>query len=345
MPWLMLLLVAGTIAQRYIGLFQAEKLFFKSYWLWIGGLPVPSVYPTLALLTFGVTLKLLFKSKWNFAQGGILLTHLGVLLLLLGGWVTALTSEEGYLTLTEGEQGRVVADYHQRDLVVFEGDFAVREIPFETLKTGQQVPLSGLPFALQVKDSCRNCMPQMREEADERTKGIAEKLSLKSIELDKNDEANLTGLTLELSGVSDAANGEYILFEAMPRPIEFEMAGKSYKIFLQKSQRALPFMVRLNAFRKFTHPGTQMAKEYESDVTIVEPSGVEWSQTIRMNEPLRTHGYTLYQSSFLEAGGRQASVLAVVKNKGYLFPYIASIIMAIGLIWHSYLHFQRRKSV
>ena len=101
---------------------------------------------------------------------------------------------------------------------------------------------------------------------------------------------------------------------------------------MRKNQRSLPFTVRLEKFEKFTHPSTEMAREYQSDVTIIEESGLEWQQSIRMNEPLRTQGYTLYQSSFIDAGGELLSILAVVKNHGFFFPYIASFIMTIGMI-------------
>ena len=53
-----------------------------------------------------------------------------------------------------------------------------------------------------------------------------------------------------------------------------------------------------------------------------------------MNEPLRYKGYTFFQSSFIEGPEGETTVLAVVKNYGRLFPYISSIIMCIGLLFH-----------
>jgi len=53
-----------------------------------------------------------------------------------------------------------------------------------------------------------------------------------------------------------------------------------------------------------------------------------------MNEPLRHQGYTFFQASFIEELDGEATVLAVVKNYGRLFPYISSIIMSIGLLVH-----------
>ena len=53
-----------------------------------------------------------------------------------------------------------------------------------------------------------------------------------------------------------------------------------------------------------------------------------------MNEPLRYKGYTLYQSSFIQGGGKETTVLSVVHNMGRMFPYISSIIICIGIVVH-----------
>ena len=53
-----------------------------------------------------------------------------------------------------------------------------------------------------------------------------------------------------------------------------------------------------------------------------------------MNEPLRYKGYTFFQSSYIEKPEGETSVFAVVKNYGRLFPYISSIVMCFGLLFH-----------
>ncbi|MDG1286404.1 MAG: cytochrome c biogenesis protein ResB [Rickettsiales bacterium] len=319
MPWLMVLLVVGTISQRYIGLYEAERLFFSAWWVWAGPIPVPGVYTALGILTLGLVLKLALKTRWVRAQAGIILAHIGVLTLLIGGLVTAFTAQEGYLTLMQDEVGRVVSDYHQRELVLYEDDKVIQRIAFEALRVGEATSLNQGAFSLNLLDKCRNCKPMVDDNG---------RLSLASVELKKDDEANLSGITFEVSVIESV----HILYEAIPRPIEFSDDGKNYKLLFTKANRLLPFAVKLNKFKKFSYPGSDTPSEYESQVTIIEESGLEWHQAIRMNEPLRTHGHTLYQSSFLEVNGQQASVLAVVKNTGFLFPYIASIIMALGLM-------------
>ena len=89
------------------------------------------------------------------------------------------------------------------------------------------------------------------------------------------------------------------------------------------------------------YPGTNMAKSYSSDV-ILKDGNIEWPARISMNQPLRYKGYTLYQSSFEETPEGDFTMLAVVKNPGRLFPYIASGILCFGLLIHL---FQRLPSL
>ena len=62
-----------------------------------------------------------------------------------------------------------------------------------------------------------------------------------------------------------------------------------------------------------------------------------------MNEPLRHYDYTFYQASFIEDGDKQTTVLATVKNYGRMFPYISSIIMCVGILFHMLIMISLRR--
>jgi hypothetical protein len=65
---------------------------------------------------------------------------------------------------------------------------------------------------------------------------------------------------------------------------------------------------------------------------------------IFMNHPLRHDGDTYYQSGFEQ--DNMGTVLQVVRNPGYQAPYVACVVMSIGMIWQFVLHlvgFIRRK--
>ena len=42
LAWMIILVVIGTLAQRDIGLYQAQQLFFSNWIAWIKFIPVPS---------------------------------------------------------------------------------------------------------------------------------------------------------------------------------------------------------------------------------------------------------------------------------------------------------------
>ena len=99
-------------------------------------------------------------------------------------------------------------------------------------------------------------------------------------------------------------------------------------------------------FKKVMHPNKNPpeAKSFSSDINLIE-EGISRSVLIKMNEPLRHNEYTFYQSSFLEGEIQDISVFAVVKNYGRLFPYISSIIMCIGILFHLLLRIPKNKRV
>lgn len=68
--------------------------------------------------------------------------------------------------------------------------------------------------------------------------------------------------------------------------------------------RQLPFEIRVEAFRILRYADGQ-PRSYESDLLIRDANGERpVRHTIRVNEPLRHNGYTIYQSSFSDGGSR-----------------------------------------
>ena len=113
-------------------------------------------------------------------------------------------------------------------------------------------------------------------------------------------------------------------------------------LILRRQRTYLPFELELIDFEKIMQPGTNIAKSYSSLINLVE-DGVSRKILISMNEPLRHRGYTFYQAAFIEEGIKQTTVLATVKNYGRLFPYISTIIMCIGILYHMLFMVLRRK--
>lgn len=336
MPPLMVLLVVGTIAQRYMGLYDATKMFFEGFILWVGPVPLPGAFTLIGMITVSLFCKFLIRSPMQKNYFGIYLTHLGALVLLIGGFFTAYTAKEGYLLIPEGGSNAYIYDYHKREFTIFEGDGVVFQKDFNRLYIDQNLDFEGkLPFQIHIRDTCRNCNIIHRDPKDNEVyHSMAQFMQLEWKEPEMESEVNLSGITFDITGLPNEQNGTYIAFEAMPKPIEIYANDTVYKIIFGKQQRLLPFSVQLNDFQKITYPGTNKAMEYSSAVTVVDDD-VRWDALISMNEPLRYKGYTLYQSSFEQTPETELTILAVVENKGVLFPYIGTIIIAIGLLLHT----------
>ena len=53
--------------------------------------------------------------------------------------------------------------------------------------------------------------------------------------------------------------------------------------------------------------------------------------TVWMNNPLRYEGETFYQTGHQELGDTEISTISVVRNTGWMLPYIACMIVGFGM--------------
>lgn len=97
----------------------------------------------------------------------------------------------------------------------------------------------------------------------------------------------------------------------------------------------LPFEVQLDRFQIDRYQGTFNPSEYSSQITVVDPNGVQGaaSRTISMNEPLEYRGTTVYQASYEEGEPRPTvSVFSVNRDPGRRWKYAGSLILVLGCI-------------
>ncbi len=340
LPIVMVYLFIGTVAQKYVGLYAATSMWFAAPVIWLGSdgfaVPLPGMPILMALIFLNLVFKLVFKSPWTVRNAGNITTHIGALLLLLGGLFTALYSSEGYLALAEGESKAAVSDYHTREFVILREDGSiVRRWKLSQLPIGRPY-MDTSYIGLKILDKCNNCQIIAREYPTPDHIGMAQHMQISPAPLRMNNEDNLSGVTFEIS-IDDGDDRKiYIALEDIPQIPQVNIDGETYSFVLRRAQRNLPFSVSLIDFEKVTHPGTDTAKEYRSTV-LIQDDGLQWESEISMNAPLRYKGYTFFQSSFLDTPNGEVSVLAVVWNVGRAFPYISGIVMCIGLLLHLFL--------
>jgi hypothetical protein len=334
----MFLLVGGTIAQRYIGLYQSEKLFFGSFIFWLGPLPLPGAYSTLGLIALCLIAKLVLKSPWRKAQAGIIVTHISALVLLAGALVTTLCREEGYILLGPDESSNIISDYQLRELAILKNGTLLLAVPQAKLQKDAVISTPALPFSLHVYAYFPHCVAVARAHPSAELKGAAQKVDIVHAPPRKENEENQSGVIFEVSGLSAAQNGTYITSEALSQPPVIKQGKDTYTIIMRPEERLLPFTVHLLHFDKTDYPGTDKARSYRSEIEVKDGT-LAWNTSIEMNQPLRHQGYTLYQSSFAQKDGTLYTVLAVVKNAGAYFPYIAIATLCAGLLLHLGIRF------
>ena len=117
--------------------------------------------------------------------------------------------------------------------------------------------------------------------------------------------------------------------------------GRDYRLELRFERTYKPYTVTLNDIRKEDYIGTNTPRDYSSFVRLQdEQSGTDRDDVrIWMNNPLRYAGETFYQSSYYPAnaiyrGSGEWTSLQVVKNRGWMIPYVSCMIVAVGLCAH-----------
>lgn len=110
---------------------------------------------------------------------------------------------------------------------------------------------------------------------------------------------------------------------------------------MRGKRRYLPFSLHLVRFRFDRFVGTSTARNYSSDVRLVDPERNEDRELrISMNAPLRHRGETFYQSSF-DSATEKATVLQVVRNPVWTTPYWACALVSVGMLVQFGIHMSR----
>ncbi|NBV79221.1 MAG: hypothetical protein EBR62_05085 [Verrucomicrobia bacterium] len=355
----MVLILLGTLEQVHWGVWHVQKEYFSSWYCTYPlnakfgqGLPLPGGFLLGVLLVLNLVCAHFRHFKLGVRHTGISLIHGGLVLLLIGGFVTAACQEEAAMVIPEGESRTYTEAFREFEVALVDRTDAGKEkvvsIPDALLRTvtdpKAELALAGSPFQAKVQFYYPNSMlrakSQMPDGADiAATQGIATRspLALKRLPESFNDNVgNVPSTLLEL-----VANGQSIgvwllnaqLTESFPAQT-FEHAGRKYELSLRRARTYLPFSVRLDRFTHEKYPGTEIPRRFASDVTIQAGSG-SFPFNISMNQPLRHGGMTFYQSSFGNtSAGKDISVLQVVRNPGWLLPYISVSLMSLGLLVH-----------
>ncbi|NIA16298.1 MAG: ResB protein required for cytochrome C biosynthesis, partial [Nitrospiraceae bacterium] len=101
---LLLLTYLGTLHQTEYGLFESQQTYFNSIFLIhraFGTIPVPlpGGYLLVTLLFINLVCGGIIRVRKGWSKLGILVTHVGICVLLVGSFITFEFSESGHMTL------------------------------------------------------------------------------------------------------------------------------------------------------------------------------------------------------------------------------------------------------
>ena len=346
LSFLLLLTVVGTLEQTRTSLYEVQRRYFESSFVVhdLGGIPVPlpGVYLLLILLAINLVCGGILRIRKDSTTWGVIIAHVGILVMLGGSMVEYRWSEKGHLSLAEGSEAAEFTSYYEWEIAIAEArdrgpvtELVITGDRFMQLAKGKTARFTSpdIPFDLVVQRVFPNCEPKPAESGG--SPGV-DGIALVEMAPEKEAEADVAGAYVEVRPKSGGAAVPGLLWALERFPMSVNVDGKRWTIGLSHRRWQLPFSVRLEDFRQQLHPGTGMAKAFESDVTKTR-DGIAQKVKISMNQPLRESGYTLYQSGFQQPstrGGKWRSTFSVVKNPADQVPLYSCIVITAGLLLH-----------
>ena len=332
---------------------------------------LPGGYLLGTLLLVNLIASHIFRFEFSKKKLGIQVAHAGVIVLLVGQLSTDLLSRELQMHFNEGDTRNYSDSSTDYELIFIAGN-EVTAIPEKMLKPGNTLQLPSLPFAVRVKEHWHNSdlnfrAPMLQNVPPLTTNGIAANFDFKKADDAKAmDARNTPTAVLELvapagslgtwvasvwsgdASLVAAVRGGYAqMGAAMAQKIAGQLAapqsvtvdGQRVTFTLRPARVYHPFSLTLLKASHTVYPGTDIPKDFRSRVRVDNAQTHEQREVeISMNHPLRYGGYTYYQYQMdagqaAEMAGRTpSSVLSVVRNPGWLTPYIGCIMVGIGLI-------------
>ena len=378
----LVLIFLGTLAQVHEGLYNAQTRFFKSWF--VMGVTVFNVKLPWLVLPGGYTIgSALFASlvaahftrfQWTWRKSGIFMTHLGVILLLLGQLGTDILSTESAMRLEEGETKNYSEDFHANELVFINKSLPdedeVIAIPESLVAAKGEITHPQLPFKIRVKEYWPNAAVEKAVEGSQPpmavvpkvTDGIGKLAWVFPMPVTTDMESrNVPSATVEIVAGNES-KGTWLVTSQKAIQQTIEHAGKTWEFALRFQRHYKPYSLTLLNFTHDRYPGTDLPKDFRSRVRIDHPAKNETRETeIYMNNPLRYAGLTFYQLQMVdEQSAREMmarnpgqkitpySTFQVVKNPSWLTPYFACLLVGAGLAVQFLIHLvefaQKRKS-
>ncbi len=309
---------------------------------------------------------LLLLGAWLVFQrrAGIVVIHLGVGLLMFSELLVSLTAVEERMVIMEGTTANFAHETRHREIAVVDtsspDEDRVVTVPVSRLREGEVFRDEYLPFDIELVEFLKNTtlasigpgeaapdvpatytigsrryfVKEARSSGGASAAGREDVAAayVRLIPKKGNDQVK-THLLSQYFGDQRLQTGS-----GPDRPNYVEMDGKSYEVSLRFKRNYKPYTVTLQDIRKEDYVGTSTPRDYSAYVILDDPTNDSINQQkfrIWMNNPLRYAGETFYQEGYAQAeNGSELTTLQLVNNKGWMIPYIACMLVVVGLLAH-----------
>lgn len=365
----------ATLEQVHYGLYPTlQKYFDASEWYVVpdAGIiheslvgkylpPLPGGYWVCALLALNLTLGGVIRIRKGWKTAGVLMSHFGIIFMIVAGGVAQLKEERGVMMLSEEENGPLpkTADYANSftettiEITEIKDGKPVGPVHFVKdayyLDLGPQdrrtVRLPKLPFDLELQAYVQNAKAMSTASmAPERGEAVVDGWFLFSREPNKETELDTPGVHARVLPRDGGETPVYLLVATDPDafkprdPVTVKAGDRTFVMRLDKRVWPVPFQITLVDARSEYHPNTTRPKLFESDV-IRTQNGQKTNHFIEMNEPMRQGGLTLYQRTMMNGpsgGSKEATIsgFEVVRNPSDKWPEYSIYVAGLGLCLH-----------
>ncbi len=338
--YLFILILVATLYQNGHSIHETTSRFIYAWFFFVGPIPLPAGQLVFAVLGFNLIAGTVTRIPLRPDRIGIIIVHLGLILLVVGGLFVRLLVDESILALAEGESDTYSYDLKRWDLVV-EGAGAAASTGVAAGAAGVirddlvRYPLESLTATVAGRPV--EVLKRL-EDASVRRAGPKDVESVggwkEIVPADVRRDNPVPGVTLRIDGRTVLLHGS--------DPGAYEL-DETLSIRLLPRRYPLPATIRLEAFEAEFFEGTQTPRSFQSRVDIVE-GDIERSATISMNQPLRLGPYTFFQLGYDSRDtGREVSLLHVVRNPVRQLPYVVGLLISFGLVLHAVIRVFERK--
>jgi hypothetical protein len=359
----LVLVFCGTLAQREAGVWTVVNQYFRSFFVWVpfriflpaqssfpGSFPFPGGWLIGSLLLLNLLAAHLVRFKLSWKRSGILVLHAGLVVMMVSEVIAGHFGVEGIMTIPLNASSNYIEEQEKVELAVVSPADAKTDdvvvVPGPVLRKGGVIHNDLLPFDVRVDrympnssfarvtpgaDNLATVGEGLRFAASDRAEG-------NGVEPEQQVDLPSAYLTFLTKDTGESL-GTYMVsawFPALEVPVppqKVTAGGKTYDVELRFKRIYKPYSVQLFKFTHDVYTGTDIPKDFRSQVRLQDPSrNTEREVEIYMNHPLRYGGETFYQAGYLP--GDAGTKLQVVRNPGWVLPYVSCAMVAAGMLFH-----------